>query len=172
MPNADGTPTTEEIAVARVRGQNNAAAQHFREVEEVIRLGQETYGRDQFDSDSQVVAEKLGARKDEFLAVARQFDSPHKLIKHFADRPGELDTLAKLPTTRMMTEIARIEGRSAPYGHATTRADPLWKSSASNQRLSNEDWNRGVPDTLSDAEFDRQYCARQRERAERRGGWR
>jgi hypothetical protein len=173
-PNADGSPTEAELTVARVRSPDGQTveAQHIKEVNAIISLGRETYGADQFDSDSAVVAEKLGARTQEFMALARQFDNPHKLVKHFADRPGELEALAKLPTTRILTEISRIEGRSAPYGHAVTRADPLWKDASKGGRLSNEDWNRGVADSLTEEQFDREYRRRQAERRERRGGWR
>jgi hypothetical protein len=172
MPDANGNPTEAELTVARSRSAGDAQY-HQREVGEIISIGRETYGADQFDSDSMVVAEKLGARKDEFLSVIRQFDRPAALVKHFADRPGELEELAKLPTARMLTEIARIESRSAPYGHAVTRADPLWKSDASKGgRLSTQDWNRGVGDSLSEEQWQREYTRRQAERRERKGGWR
>ncbi len=175
MPNADGSMTAAEATVAASRSgaASNPDQVHLHEVNEIVSLGRETYGHDQFDADSQVVADKLGVRTAEFMALARQFDNPHKLVKHFADRPGELEALSKLPTARILTEISRIEARSAPYGHAVTRADPLWKSDASKGgRISNADWNRGVADSLTDAQFDREFNRRQAERRERRGGWR
>jgi hypothetical protein len=172
MPNPDGSPTTEELTVAHVRG-GAATNEHQRDVGEIIELGRATYGIDNFDADSQTFADKMGPRTQEAMAVFRQFDNPHKLVKHFADRPAELEALSKLPTTRMMTEIARIEGRESPYGHAVTRSDPLWKSQAKGGKglMNDADFTRSA-DAMSDADFDRQLRMRRQARTERRGNWR
>ena len=94
----------------RQQEQARAAQQtHALEVNAIIDAGREKHGSDRFDEMSATVAEKLGERTAEFMNAARQFDSPVELIEKLTDDPRELERLAKLPTSRMLVEIARIE---------------------------------------------------------------
>jgi hypothetical protein len=154
---------TEQDPIAKA-----ALAEHHKEVNAIIELGRGEFGRDQFDQDSQVVAQKLGNRTQEAMALLRQFDAPHRLIKHFADNESALDAFSKMNTARQITELARIEARSSSYGHVRTGADPAWKTPAGRGRMSNEDWNATGGDALSDAEWHREYDRRQAQRRRRR----
>jgi hypothetical protein len=148
--------------------QEQRAAQqtHQLEVNAIVDAGRERHGSDRFDEMSATVAEKLGNRTAEFMSAARQFDSPVELIERLADDPRELERLAKLPTARMLVEIARIESRLAPSSHAVTTTDPVWKRKSIG--FKEVDWNGPLQDRLSDKEYDKIFQKRQEERAARR----
>jgi hypothetical protein len=107
------------------------------------------------------------------MAAMRQFDFPHRIVQHLADNPNDLEAISKLPTARMIVEIARIESRMAPNGRVNAFADPAWKAPAARGRVSDADWGRGFGDTMSDAAFNKEFDRRQAERYERKRakGW-
>jgi hypothetical protein len=137
-------------------------------VSEIIDLGRREYGSEQFDADSQAVAEKLGNRTQEFMVLARQMDHPHRIIKHLADNTNALDAISKMPTPRAIVELARIESRSASYGHVQTFAQPAWKSPEMKGRVSDADWATNGGANLSDREWNREFDRRWAERRARR----
>jgi hypothetical protein len=147
--------------------QNRAAQQtHALEVSAIIDAGREKLGSSRFDDLSATVAEKLGEKTVEFMAAARQFDSPVELIELLAEDPHTLERIAKLSTPRMLTEIARIEARLNPRGNGITTANPVWQAKAGG--FKDADWNTPLQDRLSDKEYDRIFQKRQEERAKRR----
>jgi hypothetical protein len=139
---------------------------HQLEVNAIVDAGREKLGSARFDEISATVAEKLGGKLGEFMSAARQFDSPVELIETLADDPRTLERLATLPTARMLVEIARIESRLAPSGHAVTTTDPVWKRKSIG--FKEADWNTPLQDRLSDKEYDKVFFKRQEERAARR----
>jgi hypothetical protein len=147
--------------------QARAAQQtHQLEVNAIVDAGRERHGSDRFDEMSATVAEKLGDRTAEFMQAARQFDSPVELIERLADDPRELERLAKLPTARMLVEIARIESRLNPSGHAVTTTDPVWKRKSIG--FKEADWNTPLQDRLSDREYNKIFEKRMAERWSKR----
>lgn len=172
MPDAYGNPTADELRQhfeAQNRQAQQALQEHGREVNSIIELGQSVYGAANFDAASQIVAEALGNRKDEFMATICQYDDPASIVVHLADNPARLKQLAALPTARMLVELARVEAQHKPNGHAHTMSSPEWKARASNKTLSDADWNSPLQDALTDKEFNRQFEARMKARAGRRG---
>jgi hypothetical protein len=140
-----------------------AVAQHEKEVNEIVAIGQDNYGAQVFDDASQTIADKLGPRAQELMLLAKQFDAPHRLIVELSNNPEQLERLGKMPTARMITELARIESRMAPHGHVSTGAAPAWKGQKGG-RVSDTDWRANAGDNLSDKawsrEFDRRMAAR------------
>jgi hypothetical protein len=139
---------------------------HQLEVNAIVDAGREKLGSERFDEMSATVAQALGARVGEFMGAARQFDSPVELIEKLADDPRELERISKLPTARMLVEIARIESRLNPSGHAVTTTDPVWKKKAVG--FKEADWNTPLQDRLDDKSYDKIFFKRMEERAARR----
>ena len=165
-------PTPDELRQhfeQQNRQQQAAIQEHSHDVNSIIELGQSIYGTANFDAQSQIVADALGNRTPEFMASIRQYDDPVGLVVHLADNPARLKQLAALPTARMLVELARVEAQHKPNGHAHTMAAPEWKARASNKPLSDADWNSPMQDALTDKEYNRQFEARMKARAERRG---
>ncbi len=157
------TPQDLQVLFQQQQQEQRAAIQtHQLEVNAIVDAGREKLGSERFDEMSATVAEKLGDKVGEFMAAARQFDSPVELIEKLADDPRELERLAKLPTARMLVEIARIESRLAPSGHAITTADPVWKRKSIG--FKDSDWGTPLQDRLSDSEYNKQFEKRMQAR--------
>lgn len=113
----------EELARAQ---QQMAVAQHEKTVNDITELGREVYGSETFDDAANIVGTKLGPRVAEFVEVIANFDAPHKLVVDLANDERSLDDLAKLPTARLITEVARREARMSS-DHARTGNTPNWR---------------------------------------------
>jgi hypothetical protein len=150
--------------------QQMAEARFQKDISDIVDIGRTEFGSDTFDQHSHVIAEKFGDRRREFMAVASQFDAPHRIIVHLSDNPRRLETIAKLPTHRMIAEIAKIESEMSPHGHSETFAEPSWRRPESRTgRVSDSDWKRNYGANLSDAQFDKEFNRRMTERAKERG---
>ena len=79
---------------------------HAKELGEIIELGRTEFGTGNFDDASQIVADKLGPRTQEAVAMLRQFDFPHRLVAELANAPEKLEKLAKMPAGRLAAELA------------------------------------------------------------------
>jgi hypothetical protein len=130
-------------------------------------LGRQTHGAQVWDEAVQTVTGKLGPEATRgFSQIVSQFDDPVSVVMHLSNNPGRLEALAKLPAARAVTEIARIE---AEHHSATPRAghEPQWKGIKSGGILSNDAWNNGAGDQLSEAQWQKNWEARQKDRASR-----
>ncbi|HEY8006033.1 MAG TPA: hypothetical protein VIE66_04350 [Methylocella sp.] len=141
---------------------------HAKELGEIIELGRTEFGTGNFDDASQIVADKLGPRTQEAVAMLRQFDFPHRLVAELANAPEKLEKLAKMPAGRLAAELARIESRMTSNGHAITGADPAWKGPTVRGRVSDADWKKSFGEGMSEAAFDKEFRRRQAGRAARR----
>jgi hypothetical protein len=145
--------------------------QHAIKVNKIVEVGQREFGHDRFDAAAQTVANTLGDRTQETMAVLKEFDAPHRHVVALADDPDRLKRFASLPVERQRAEIALAENRTAPFGYARSNADPAYLQPAfSGGRMSDQDWNSGSADLLSEREWQKQWETRQKERNERRGG--
>lgn len=156
--------TPEETARAQ---QQMAVAQHEKTVNDITELGRETYGSEAFDDAANIVGTKMGDRVHEFVEVIQHFDAPHKLVVDLANDERSLEDLAKLPTARLVTEVARREARMSS-DHARTGNTPNWRHpSARTSTMSDADWSKGLGANLSDADFHRIADKKMAERSAR-----
>ena len=152
------------------RDQQQAQTQGT-DVKKFVDVGQREFGTERFDAASQALANAVGGRLNETLAVLRQADAPHRLVVELADDPQRLERFAKLSPERQRAEISLRENRNAPYGRALASADPLYKNPAfSGGPVSDADWNSGIADRMSDKDAFAEIDRRIEERVKRRGG--
>jgi hypothetical protein len=145
--------------------QQMAFALHQKEVNAIVEVGQENYGKAVFDQAAETVAAELGDRVPDVMLALRQFDKPADILVHLADNPTRLKHLAKLNSARQVVELARVEAQLTSHGHTDTGADPAWKlPSAKGGRVSDEEWHSGG-DNLSDQKWHKEFDRRQKERA-------
>jgi hypothetical protein len=146
--------------------QQQAIAQHQKEVNQLIEVGQAQFNATTFDESSQVVRDALGDRTAEFVTLAKQFDKPADIIVHLASNEKRLQQFAKLSTARQIVELGRIEAQLSSHGYVPTGADPLWRrQEARNGRVSDDDWARGA-DHLTDAQWFKESARRDNERGD------
>jgi hypothetical protein len=151
----------QQLAAARAQ---MALAEHQREVNAIVEVGQANYGNAVFDEASQVVAAELGDRVGDVMLALRQFDKPADILVHLSNNPNRLKQLAKLNPARQVVELARIEAQMTSNGHTDTGADPAWKlPSAKGGRVSDEEWHSGG-DNLSDQKWHKEFDRRMKER--------
>jgi len=131
--------TEEEMRQAQ---QQMIIAQHNEAVKGITKVGHAVYGKKSFDDAANVVGAKLADRTYEFVEIAKEFDDPAGPVMTLANNPTQLEQMSKLPTARMVTEIARIESRSKPHGHATTGNQPAWQTVDHSGHVSYEEWQK------------------------------
>jgi hypothetical protein len=156
MPNQDGSPTSEELAVARVR---NMGTDFLGETTKVLKAGNEEFGEENFTRARTKLQQKLGAEGFNYLTAqaVQKKGSAHRLIAHLADNENDLEKLQGLPPARHGDYLRDLERDR--LGVSTVPGGSVEKDS------------RGTPskksfftmmDGLSDEEFDRGYRAHSR----------
>jgi hypothetical protein len=151
--------------------ENLQAQQHGADVSKFVEVGRREFGTDRFDAASQTVANALGGRKNETLSVLRTSNTPHRHIMALADDSDRLARFAQLPLESQRAEIALMENRTAPYGHARAFAEPAYKTPAlAGGPVPDADWNAGACDLMNDKDAFAEIDRRIEERVKRRGG--
>lgn len=139
-------------------------AQHDLEASRIEEIGHQTFGK-QFQEDAIAFAETFGERKQEAVAILRQFDQPAEIIKHLADNPRRLAEMVRMPTARLMTEFSRIESQMAPSGYTETSINPRWKTAPRESgRASDDEWRANGASRLTDDQWNRDFDRRHKEK--------
>jgi hypothetical protein len=174
--NVTFTATPQEVqqlkalAEREQREQKQAQQLHAR-ASKIIEVGRKEFGHDRFDGASQAVADALGERLPQTIAVLQEFDTPHRHIVELAEDERRLQEFARLGPERQRAELSLRQNRTAPFGYSRASAEPAYLTPAfSGDRMSDADWNSGAADNLSESQWQKQWEARQKERTERRGG--
>jgi len=156
------TELTAEEQLRHMQAQQSMGmAQHHKEVGEIIELGQNSYGKKDFDEASQVVADVLGEKAVNLMALVRGFDHPAEIVMHLAGNEQRLKDFAKLRPEQQGTELFRIEAQMSPFGQVRSGADPAWKDPEIRKgRVSDGEWSQNGGANLSDAQWHREYDRR------------
>lgn len=150
--------------------QGHAVVNEYQhDVDKIIEVGRAHFGNKTFDENSAIVAETAGGSEKvpDLMNVLRHFDRPADLIQHLAGNEDQAKQIARLSPERKAVALAGI---AQQLGHTTAiGATPAYKRPETlSGRMSDEDWNQGGSDLLTDAQFHREADRRAAERAKRR----
>jgi hypothetical protein len=155
-PNADGTPTQEELIVARNR---DMSVGFHAETTKILKAGNDEFGEENFRRTRTTLQQKLGDAGFNYLTAqaAQKKGSAHRLLAHLAGNENDLEKLRGLAPERHGDLLRDLERDR--LGVSTVPGGSVEKNS------------RGVVsrksfftmmDSLTDEEFDRGYSEHSR----------
>src|ERR1700755_669260 len=96
---------SEDLALAQSKMM---PAQHVKDIADITESGRDTYGADQFNDAVSRVEQAMGNRAGELGILIKEFDDPAAALMHLASNEARLANMAKMPTARILADLAAI----------------------------------------------------------------
>jgi hypothetical protein len=155
MPNADGSPTTEELTVARVRG-GGGGDEFLRRTTQILKDGNGEFGEENFSRACRSLAQKLGEAEFNHLSaeLTKKGETAHRLLHHLAEDDGDLDRLRQLPPERRGDALRDLERDRLGYRHIAATSTQMRQGGG---YASKSAFFSPMSDAMSDKEFEAHF---------------
>jgi hypothetical protein len=141
------------------RQYDAAVQQHNKNLNDIVQIGKQHYAG--FEDSVQTVADALGVEQATQLGGnVAAFDNPHGILDYMGTKMSEteLKRFGRLPMTRQIVELSRIEARLNHNQPVYTTDAPQYQvDGVKSGRMSRDNFNSAASDLLSDEQYSREW---------------
>jgi hypothetical protein len=137
--------------------QQQAVQQHVADVNEIVKQGNDRYGREEMTDIGDRIAGALGDKTAGVMGVLRDFDDPVSILEGLNRKSDvELKRFAQMSLTRQATECAKLQARANPNDDVHVSDNPRWRD-APTAKMTKEAFGTAISDAIDDKAWSKAF---------------